>query len=206
PDHPLRGRDRRAAAVQPHADQGPHRARRPRQPAARAGRAGGRRGDGRAVVPGHGLVPRREDRPRPHHHRADRLHHLRQLRDAVRGGVDPPARRPDRRGGAGPQGGTVIGATVHLTIPLVFAGMLFGKRMPRGGAEVGIVAVLIGFVLSLIVASHFWGGNNGAYEAGITWINFGSFKVQLSEHVDGLASMMFVVVTLVSLCVQVYSL
>jgi len=97
---------------------------------------------------------------------------------------------------------------IIVVLPLLsfFVILLFGKRMPRGGAEVGIVAVLIGFVLSLIVASHFWGGNNGAYEAGITWINFGSFKVQLSEHVDGLASMMFVVVTLVSLMVHVYSL
>ena len=97
---------------------------------------------------------------------------------------------------------------IIVVLPLLsfFVILLFGKRMPRGGAEVGIVGVFIGFVLSLIVASHFWGGNNGAYEAGITWINFGSFKVQLSEHVDGLASMMFVVVTLVSLCVQVYSL
>ena len=75
---------------------------------------------------------------------------------------------------------------IIVVLPLLsfFVILLFGKRMPRGGAEVGIVAVLIGFVLSLIVASHFWGGNNGAYEAGITWINFGSFKVQLSEHVD----------------------
>ena len=62
---------------------------------------------------------------------------------------------------------------IIVVLPLVsfFVILLFGKRMPRGGAEVGIVAVLASFVLSLLVASHFWGGNNGPYEAGITWVN-----------------------------------
>src|SRR5256714_7286660 len=76
--------------------------------------------------------------------------------------------------------------------------------MRRGGAEIGIAAVLVAFILSLIVAAHFI-GNGTRFATGVTWFNLGTFKVQLSENIDGLTSVMFVIVTLVSLCVQVYS-
>jgi NADH-quinone oxidoreductase subunit L len=92
-----------------------------------------------------------------------------------------------------------------LPLASFFVILLFGKRMRRGGAEVGIAAVFVAFILSLIVAGHFV-GDGKRFAAGVTWIDLGSFKLQLSENIDGLTAMMFVVVTLVSLCVQVYSL
>ena len=92
-----------------------------------------------------------------------------------------------------------------LPLASFFVILLFGKRMRRGGAEVGIAAVFVAFILSLIVAGHFV-GDGTRFAAGVTWFDLGSFKLQLSESVDGLTAMMFVVVTLVSLCVQVYSL
>jgi NADH-quinone oxidoreductase subunit L len=96
---------------------------------------------------------------------------------------------------------------IIVALPLVsfFVILFFGKRMPRGGAEVGITAALVSFVLSLVVAAHFI-SDGPRFAAGITWVNLGSFKIQLTEAIDGLTAMMFVVVTLVSLCVQVYSL
>jgi NADH-quinone oxidoreductase subunit L len=99
---------------------------------------------------------------------------------------------------------------IITALPLVsfFLIVFFGKRMPKGGAEIGIVAVGAGFVLSLIVASHFIAGG-GPYRAGITWFQLApgrsGFHLRLSENVDGLTATMFVIVTLVSLCVQVYS-
>jgi NADH-quinone oxidoreductase subunit L len=99
----------------------------------------------------------------------------------------------------------IIAALPFLSFLLI---VFLGKRMPGKGAEIGIVAVAAAFVLSLIVAFHFV-GNGGQYRAAFTWFQLGagtrSFRLQLSEHIDGLTAMMFVVVTLVSLCVQVYS-
>src|SRR5207249_6450828 len=78
----------------------------------------------------------------------------------------------------------------------------------KQGAEIGVVAVAAGFVLSMIVASHFIAGG-GPFRSAITWIRLsagpGGFRLQLSQNVDGLTATMFVIVTLVSLCVQVYS-
>jgi NADH-quinone oxidoreductase subunit L len=95
-------------------------------------------------------------------------------------------------------------------LPLVAAGVIafFGKRMRGKGAEVGIIAVGAAFVLSLIVAWHFVSGG-GPYASAVTWFQLGTgnagFTFQLSQSVDGLTAVMFVVVTLVSLCVQIYS-
>ncbi|MFN2544519.1 MAG: NADH-quinone oxidoreductase subunit L [Actinomycetota bacterium] len=95
---------------------------------------------------------------------------------------------------------------IIVVLPLLsfFVILFFGKRMPRGGAEIGIVAVFLSFLLSLIVAAHFVSGGE-RFATGITWFDLGPFKLRLSENIDGLTAMMFVVVTLVSLCVQVYS-
>lgn len=46
----------------------------------------------------------------------------------------------------------------------------------------------------------------GSFERGLEWARVGPFTLEIGEHVDGLTAVMFVVVTLVSLCVQVYSI
>jgi NADH-quinone oxidoreductase subunit L len=95
-------------------------------------------------------------------------------------------------------------------LPLVASALIasFGKRMRGKGAEVGIIAVGAAFVLSLIVAWHFVSGG-GPYASAVTWFQLGTgnagFTFQLSQSIDGLTAVMFVVVTLVSLCVQIYS-
>src|SRR6266508_1250942 len=78
--------------------------------------------------------------------------------------------------------------------------------MPGKGAEIGIVAVAVSFLMSLIVMAHFVAnGNARPEEAGFTWFDLGGFSLQVSMFVDGLTAVMFCVVTFVSLCVQIYS-
>jgi NADH-quinone oxidoreductase subunit L len=83
--------------------------------------------------------------------------------------------------------------------------VFFGKRMPRKGAEIGIAAVFAGFVMSLIILWHFVTGGEPVTSS-IDFFDAGTFfKVEIGQNVDGLAAVMFVVVTIVSLLVQVYS-
>jgi NADH-quinone oxidoreductase subunit L len=82
--------------------------------------------------------------------------------------------------------------------------VFFGKRMPRRGSEIGIAAVLLSFVLSIFVWAHFIGGG-GSVTSSVTYFQLDGFRLDVGQNVDGLAAVMFVVVTLVSLLVQVYS-
>jgi NADH-quinone oxidoreductase subunit L len=83
--------------------------------------------------------------------------------------------------------------------------VFLGKRMPRKGPEIGITAVFASFVMSLIVLWHFVTGGEPVVSS-LRFLDAGSFfKVEVGQNVDGLAAVMFVVVTLVSLLVQIYS-
>ncbi len=111
--------------------------------------------------------------------------------------------------------------------------LLFGKRMPRQGSELGILAVGASFVLSCVAAGQ-WiqrvqdaGGKEsvgvlqafgrGFMTAGgehaavapvihtVTWWSNGGIDFTVGTQIDGLAVMMLFVVTLISLLVHVYS-
>jgi NADH-quinone oxidoreductase subunit L len=82
--------------------------------------------------------------------------------------------------------------------------LFFGKKLPRSGDWVGVGAVGVSFVLSLIVAAQ-WIANEKVVERSVTWWENGRTKIEFGLHVDGLTAMMFVVVTFVSLMVHVYS-
>ncbi|MCY4163172.1 MAG: NADH-quinone oxidoreductase subunit L [bacterium] len=113
--------------------------------------------------------------------------------------------------------------------------LLFGKRFPKGGSEIGIFAVGASFVFGVATAIQ-WisevegGGSKGAegeYALGagalslaaegessggvsavsrsITWLTNGAESIGAGILIDGLAVMMIFVVTLVSLLVHVYS-
>ena len=130
---------------------------------------------------------------------------------------------------------------IPLLPTLSFLGILFfGKRMPRGGSELGIAAVGIAFVLALltgvawvdhrdsshdeevhmavvVVDDHGVGhadasaeGHGGghpslAVQRTATWFQAGGMAFTVGTLVDGLAVMMLLVVTIVSLLVHVYS-
>jgi NADH-quinone oxidoreductase subunit L len=84
--------------------------------------------------------------------------------------------------------------------------LLVGKRMPGRGAEVGILAVGIGWVISLGVLGQVVGGDREPYHLTGEWAPFGpDLSIPIGVTVDGLAAVLLVVVTTVSLFVQVYS-
>ncbi len=108
--------------------------------------------------------------------------------------------------------GTASWVTTHAwiipAIPAVALVLIwwFGKRLPRGGSEIGIVGMVIGAILSIIVLLDFIGGGGPQVEESISWFPFGGgVELELGMLVTGLTAVMFVVVTIVSLMVQIYS-
>src|SRR5829696_4684662 len=85
--------------------------------------------------------------------------------------------------------------------------LFFGKRLPKKGAEVGIGALTLAFVLSLFIALDWIGEEVPRHPAHghHTWFEFGGVHIGAGFHVDGLTVMMLVVVTFISLMVHVYS-
>jgi NADH-quinone oxidoreductase subunit L len=97
-------------------------------------------------------------------------------------------------------------------IPLIpavsfFVILFFGSRLPKKGCEIGIAALGLVFVLSLVAAGQ-WIGRDAprqAVNAHHTWFKMGGVDFGAGIHVDGLTVMMLVVVTFISLMVHVYS-
>ncbi|CAB4852547.1 MAG: NADH-quinone oxidoreductase subunit L [Actinobacteria bacterium] len=97
-------------------------------------------------------------------------------------------------------------------IPAVafFLIIFFGKRLPRGGSEIGIAAMLA----SLVIASgtayqwiHLVGSTEhaDAVSKTVTWFEIGSLKVGIGSRIDGLAMMLLFLVAFISTLVQIYS-
>jgi NADH-quinone oxidoreductase subunit L len=84
--------------------------------------------------------------------------------------------------------------------------LLVGKRLPDGGAPVGILAVAAGWVISLTILFGVIGGARDAYHVAGEWAAFGpGLEIPFGMTVDGLAAVLLVVVTTISLFVQIYS-
>jgi NADH-quinone oxidoreductase subunit L len=98
-------------------------------------------------------------------------------------------------------------AWVIAVLPFVSAllTLSIGKRLPGKGAFFGITAISIGLVMALGVQLHFVQGG-GPQTSQISWFHIGSLYLEVGQYIDGLAAIMLVVVTAVSLCVHVYSL
>src|SRR5213594_1442407 len=77
-----------------------------------------------------------------------------------------------------------------------FVILFFGKKMPKGGSESGIIAVGTSFVLALMVAAQ-WIKDEHIVDQHFTWWSNGKVHITIGQHVDGLTAMMFVVVTFV---------
>ncbi len=94
-------------------------------------------------------------------------------------------------------------------LPLLSAALIarFGKLLPGGGSEIGIAAVGASLVISLGIAWHtFMQGSPEPFERSLEWSPLGGgFIFELGMLVDGLTSMMFVLVGVVSLMVHIYS-
>src|SRR5437867_9583584 len=110
--------------------------------------------------------------------------------------------------------------------------LFFGKRLPRKGSEIGIAAVGACFIFALLSTAAWIGHVNDAHHAverqGVateqstelsaeaeakvdpittekTWFQIGDRDFEVGTLVDGLSVMMFLVVTIISLLVHVYS-
>ena len=93
-----------------------------------------------------------------------------------------------------------------------FGILFFGKRLPRGGSELGIVAVGASLVLALCTVGQWISTVNGAHGAAVepvvnrwTWWVAGGVDFTIGTLVDGLAVALLFVVTAVSLLVHIYS-
>jgi NADH-quinone oxidoreductase subunit L len=83
----------------------------------------------------------------------------------------------------------------------------FGKKLPRGGDFLGILAIAAAFVISLIGFAELASGAE-AVERSWTWFSFHGepeIHVELGMNYDFLSGIMFIVVTFISLMVQIYS-
>jgi NADH-quinone oxidoreductase subunit L len=123
-------------------------------------------------------------------------------------------------------------AWIIPTLPAVafFVILLLGKRLPRGGDFVGILAIAGSLVVAIGVLLQAFANAGGAaahaaegaehaaegaaqHAGAVPWVvekavvltRFGDGELTLGMKVDGLAAVMFIVVCVVSLLVQVYS-
>ena len=101
---------------------------------------------------------------------------------------------------------------IPLLPALSFAGiLLFGKRLPRKGSELGIAAVGGSFVLAVGAVVTWIGHRDDSHEGvqavhrTVGWLRSGGVEYDAGILLDGLSVMMLFVVTAVSLLVHIYS-
>jgi len=95
-------------------------------------------------------------------------------------------------------------------IPAVafFLIIFFGKKAPRGGSEIGIIAMLASLVIAAGTAYQWIVHVRTSEEPVIktvTWWESGGVKFAIGEHIDGLAVMALLLVAFISTLVQIYS-
>ncbi|MFH1825422.1 MAG: NADH-quinone oxidoreductase subunit L [Candidatus Firestonebacteria bacterium] len=83
--------------------------------------------------------------------------------------------------------------------------IFFGKKLKNKSAYISISAISISFFLSLLIFIRMLFITTPV-EYKIEWIRIGNFNFELGMLIDGLTSVMLLVVTIVSLLVQVYSI
>ncbi|MGH2724040.1 MAG: NADH-quinone oxidoreductase subunit L [Actinomycetota bacterium] len=90
-----------------------------------------------------------------------------------------------------------------LPLAAFFLIIFFGKRTPLQGAGLAILATGASFVMSVLVFFEALGGAEA--ERSWEWFDIG-IRFEIGMNVDGLTAMMFIVVTVVALLVQIYSI
>lgn len=90
--------------------------------------------------------------------------------------------------------------------------LMTGRRGPGQGAYIAIAAIAVSFVLAKIVAGwtilQVFGGHHEfePFQRSLLWVVLGDLPVRMGFMVDQLTAMMLVVVTLVAMLVQIYSI
>ncbi len=86
--------------------------------------------------------------------------------------------------------------------------IFFGKKMPKGGSEIGIVSMVASFVLAAGATYQWIQWSHHSEEPvikSVTWWKAGGFEFSIGQHIDGLAVMALVLVAFISTLVQIYS-
>ncbi len=100
-------------------------------------------------------------------------------------------------------------ALAILFLPLLSYLLLFfaGERLPGRGAWFAVAIMGAALVLALGIFARFWAlaDPSASYEVSWNWFRIGAFHVDLGLLVDGMTSVMLVVVTLVSFLVHLFS-
>ncbi|PID78626.1 NADH-quinone oxidoreductase subunit L [bacterium DOLZORAL124_64_63] len=100
-------------------------------------------------------------------------------------------------------------ALAILLLPLTSYALtfFFGKKLPRKGDFIGVTLMGVAWVLSWRIFWTFWKIGDPAYrlEKGFTWVDLGGFHIDAGILVDGMTSVMLMVVTTVSFFVHLYS-
>ena len=99
------------------------------------------------------------------------------------------------------------GAWLIVLVPFIaaLAITLFGKRLPRNGAELAVGAVAFVALYGAVLLLTTWFGDGIVYEGGVTIGSFGGFDIEWAWVVDGLSIMMFFTVGVVSTACFVYA-
>ncbi len=84
----------------------------------------------------------------------------------------------------------------------------FGKRMPRGGSEIGIASMVAALVISA-GAAYQW-IDQAAHESVAVvkeweWLRIGDLRITIGSRIDGLAVIILLLVAFISTLVQIYS-
>jgi NADH-quinone oxidoreductase subunit L len=95
-------------------------------------------------------------------------------------------------------------------IPAVafFLIIFLGKKMPRGGSEIGIASMVASLVISAGATYQWIQWSHHSEEPvikSVTWWKGGGFSFSIGQHIDGLAVMALVLVSFISTLVQIYS-
>jgi len=103
----------------------------------------------------------------------------------------------------------IISALTILVLPLLSYALtsFFGKKLPRKGDFIGVTLMGVALIQAIRIFVTFWRIADPTYrvEAAVTWINLGGFRVDAGILVDGMTSVMLMVVTTISFLVHLYS-
>ncbi len=100
-------------------------------------------------------------------------------------------------------------AWLVVLVPLIsyFAILLFGKRLPKKGHEIGIISILSVLTMAVVMVYQ-WitrPDESAVYGQSVVWWRNGIVDLEAGTHIDGLAVMMVLVVAIISTLVHIYS-
>jgi len=81
----------------------------------------------------------------------------------------------------------------------------FGRQLKEGASFVGILLTAVSFVIAVLAFWQRFHGGADDYKFVIDWLQVGDIVINMGFEVNQLNAMMLVIVTLVSLLVQIYS-